>query len=341
MATYYVDNTETGANNGGAGNDAWQTFASMMSNPPASHDVIYVKGGTDYDEPLNITVNGGYSEYILLEGYTTTPGDGGKATIAPSSGTNCCTFASGISNWQLKNLVFDAINVSDDAVVILDRAGFFVNCEFNNSAGAGIDAGAVQTFVRCSASGNAGHGFDCGSNTTMIFCSADTNGADGIHIQDGGQCHYCVAWGNTSYNIYIQSGGYGTAAVSVGSVTDGDSSTTTGMWLRPNANCTVGINNINYDNTNGLENGGAISSNGAHGECNLSYGNTTNFVTLEAETDITSAPDFVDEVNGDYRLSDNSSARNAGADARGTSGSGMDIGAYQSIDAGTRKIIIG
>ena len=50
------------------------------------------------------------------------------------------------------------------------------------------------------------------------------------------------------------------------------------------------------------------------------------------------------QAGGDYTLASDSAARNAGADASGTSSPGMDIGAHQSADAGgggSRVIITG
>ena len=338
MATYYVDNVLGDDGNSGTGTtEAWATFSRLMSGlTTGNHDVVYVKGGSTYTEPLVITVDGGYNEFISFEGYTGTPGDGGKITIAPTSGVNCGSFSGTANNWSIRNVIFDATNVSDDAFYMPgSRTAMYYNCEFNNSAADGLQT--ILAFIyKCSADNNSAHGF----NTPMslaLYCTATNNGGRGISVTQGGHALYSIAYNNTSENIYATPSGF-QPALALGCVTDGGGTSTYGIRVS-NAGCFVSaINNIAVNSAIGIDVGANYPN--ALLENNIAYNNTANFGTYTGTTNIVSDPLFVDETGNDYRLGTGSPGINAGIGINENS-NGTDIGAYQSQDAGTKVIVTG
>ena len=85
MTTYYVESGHGGTNSGTSDNP-WTTVDTAMNNVVAG-DKVYVKASATYNEDVTVDTAGGFSTNIVFEGYTTTPGDNGKATI---SGTTTC-----------------------------------------------------------------------------------------------------------------------------------------------------------------------------------------------------------------------------------------------------------
>ena len=337
MPTYYVDgavgNNENLGTSEGAGN-AWATISYAVSQVSAG-DQVWVKGGTDYTETTARPV-GLSSAWITFSGYTTTPGDGGKATIDATGETYGISAIgppiSVYARWE--NIIIENAT-SYGASCGNDGYDAWINCEFNNNGGGGV-LGNKTTFVGCSATGNTGIGISTGYGS-VVNCVSSGNSTDGVKSNAVFGCELI-----SNAGIAIQGTNFCPAFCC--NTIDGDNDDTTIGIQTISYQNSIMINNIIYDCATGIS--VATNSSGHEVSNNLLYANATNFTNIPAEHDnlTTDAPAFTDEAGGDYTLASGSAARNAGADASGTSSPGMDIGAHQSADAGgggSRVIITG
>lgn len=88
MATKYYNSAASGANNGGEGNDAYQDLQTAL-NALSAGDHLYVKNGSSREgsngTALTFTTSSnesGNAGATIIEGYETTPGDGGMYETA-------------------------------------------------------------------------------------------------------------------------------------------------------------------------------------------------------------------------------------------------------------------
>ena len=88
MATKYYNSAASGANNGGEGNDAYQDLQTAL-NALSAGDHLYVKNGSSREgsngTALTFTTSSnesGNAGATVIEGYETTPGDGGMYNTA-------------------------------------------------------------------------------------------------------------------------------------------------------------------------------------------------------------------------------------------------------------------
>ncbi len=92
MTTYYIDpalgSDSNAGTSAGAGN-AWQTAAAAISLPVAAGDLINWKASatTTLTTTQSFTVAGTKGAPITWRGYTTTPGDGGRAAVTSATTT--------------------------------------------------------------------------------------------------------------------------------------------------------------------------------------------------------------------------------------------------------------
>ena len=339
MATYYVDNVTGSDGNSGTGTtEAWVTI-QQAANTVAAGDTVYVKGGSGYSEAVEFTTVGSSSNVITFEGYTTTPGDGGLAELDGGSSLSSGIYNATLSycNWIIRN--FEVHDYTDTGISIPQSDNVCIeNCIVYGNGSAGIQSDNDTSLIRCKIYNNGGRGAQIDNDGIVIFCEVYNNSSHGLYLQPKTIVYGCEVYGNVNDNVFFNNAG-----TVISSTIDGDGKTSTnGINLNNNLGL-VSINNIIYDCGTGI-NGYSETISLNYGENNILYNNTTDYSNWPSRcqaSDITSAPSFTDEANGDYTLASDSPARNAGADVSGTGSTGMDIGAYQSIDAGTRKIIIG
>jgi len=338
MPTYYVDAaTGLDSDTGLTEALAWLTIDKAM-NTVAAGDKVWVKGGIDYTELVTIDTLGTNSAGITFEGYTTTPGDGGQFVIDGES-TRSMGMSSSVgngnhfyrfSNMTLENHTGYAFHLDGSDML------YFDNCHFLNN-GTGPRGDNDGMFINCTFEGNSSHG-TYWDNVKYVNCVSSNNSGDGFYCSYLGQFFNCVSSSNAGRGFYS-----GNGVISVNNTIDGDSKDTAIGIRSGSALSALIVNTIIYDCETGIENSTA-NFNCLMLKNNLLNSNTTNYsgVLLDATTtDITAAPEFTDEAGGDYTLATSSAARNAGADASGTSSPGMDIGAHQSQDAGSRVVITG
>ena len=341
MATYYVDgvagNDANAGTSEGAGN-AWATI-DKACNTVSAGDHVYIKGNGDYTEIATIDTAGGSTTSIVYEGYTSTPGDRGMATIDATGLANGIAKSLGTANiyHAFKNITVE--NATSHGWS-LDNASFisFENCQGNNNGGDGIIVENYSTFVDCVASDNSSDGFFANNDCRYFACVANDNGGYGIYSPGySTSTDFCTAASNASGGIYLRRG-----MMVINCTIDGDGS---GYGILCHGYADFGMviaNNIIYDCATGIR-GDSTPCNGmVMGRNNLLYSNTTDYQdwpTEAQEFDITGDPLFTDEANRDYTLTLSSPARNAAHGGNQGASPGLDIGAHQSAD--DRIIITG
>lgn len=340
MATYFVSAaTGNDADDGLSEANAWLTIDKAM-NTVVGGDKVWVKGDGTYGETATIDTAGTRSNPITFEGYTSTTGDGGQATINGGA-----TRASGIldstvagtrlyyvfKNFTITNHTSHGVNTDGNHLV-------WKNCLFNSNgttSGSGYN-GRQSMFEGCQFSDNSLDGATIGNTGVAVFvgCKFYRNTTDGIDSGVGTLCVGCEFFSNGGNAIA------GGAAADAGGflgvincTIDGDGDDTT-IGVSANTafdNELVVINTIVYDCATGLQaDHGAFENHISR--ANLVNANATAYTNFSTPTgEVTSAPSFTNEGANDYTLADGSPARNVGYDLAGV---GMDIGANQSEDGG-------
>ena len=187
-----------------------------MTNASGDYMRVNLKNSATYNITAAMTHTLGGP--VIFQGYTTTPGDLGKATI--DGGTSGASYAmlalssNGIDRTCLADLIFQnngatgsaagLTGASDPRTTLLrvvvnnvlgdgfNTPGQAIECEAyacnkNNSSNSGgfvITSGSLARLIRCISHDNTGsnsNGFyDQGGNGILIDCIADTNGLHGL-----------------------------------------------------------------------------------------------------------------------------------------------------------------
>jgi hypothetical protein len=312
-------------------------FAAVTVSGDA--DKAWVKASADYNETVTIAAAGigTVTAPNVVEGYTTTPGDGGRIVIhGQTTRTNGITTAvtSGIyfvfKNIRVRNHTGNGVQIVDHVV--------FKNCMFDHNGIDGINGDDWCRFEECEFSDNTSNGVLVDKFAVFVGCRAYRNAGEGIGCESG-VIFGCVAYSNGINGIRMDGlGGVGTVCAAINNTVDGDGKDTdVGILMSPAENTVdVCINNIVYDCATGLQ------SRSGQGELlisrnNLLNSNTANYADGGATYtgEVLDAPDFVDEAALDYRPNNTSPAVGAGFDEstleEGTSG--MDIGGRQRTEA--------
>lgn len=342
MATYYVSTSGSDAADGLSEVNAWATIDKAM-NEVAAGDKVWVKADGAYGETATIDTAGTSSASIIFEGYTSTPGDGGKATIdgaaTRSSGIVQSLSANTLIYYTFKNFIIT--DHTSDGVLLTARHTVWKNCDFTDNGGRGLNC-RITLLDRCTFSGNT---LACvnltGTSAQLIqahHCLFD--GVSGIEASSGnGVIAHGCQFRITGASGAINAGGLGFSPLFVSNcLIDGlnKASSSRGIVEATNAvHQAVVINTIftrlNTAWVSGQDRGDERDISGN----NIFYDNTTNFSgNVASDPIITADPEFVDIGTADYRLGPNSPARNAGVGLPLTGSQGMDIGPYQSIDSG-------
>lgn len=338
MATYYVsDATGNDGDSGLTEELAWATIDKAM-NTVAAGDTVYVKADGIYTETATIDTYATIALTVTFEGYTSTPGDGGQATVdAESTRANCIadTLISTDVYYVFKNFIFK--RATSENVLLSVGEVIFKNCQFTDAVSHGCSHDQQITFENCLFDNNGGSGDECDvSYSGFIGCRFVDNSGDGLECLSGVRICDCVFVGNGGSAIQSLLTN-GAQILIVGCTIDGDGKTTnTGIdcgvsyWKR-----IIIANTIVYDCTTGIK----AYAQGTYfvSRNNLLYNNTTDYVNFQTFTgEVTAAPQFVDEAGGDYALGAASPARETGYDGYLLNGSSQlrDIGAIESTASG-------
>lgn len=299
---------------------------------------------------------------IVWQGYESSYGDTGRATIAGgSSGASYVLFTLGnVASNRFANLIFDGNGATGSAVMVSFSSSGSVNytnvsrCVFKNSRGIGLAHGGQSSVIdECEFHLNAGAGLSTAVSAILTRCISHDNGGSGVVLYGQCLCKYCIIESNGGIGLEIN-------ATRFAEVTNCD------FWNNGSHGIqVVGVYNaanINVENCNFLKNNGygidvdgstnsvygmgKIQNNafGAGSQANSS-GNISTLASDASEIggSITYANDvtpWVNPANGDFRIN-LAAAKGAG---RGTftqtasSYSGTvgypDIGAAQHQDSG-------
>jgi hypothetical protein len=163
MATYYVDGaagTDTGS---GTITDPWKTMTYAATHY-ATGDTVYVKASATYAGQISLPISNAKGNEVTWEGYSTTPGDGGRATLDVSSSGNVYGFSAASKNYYV---------IKNFHVTGAYYSGFYFT-------------GVSVRVENCVAGTNRQKGFYMtGQYACLIDCTAYDNGQDGIYASNG------------------------------------------------------------------------------------------------------------------------------------------------------------
>ena len=314
---------------------AWATGDRAM-NVVSAGDKVFVKDTANYNETWNIDQAGTRFLPIEFEGYTTTKGDNGRATIDGQS-----TRANGIANGTIPAVtqaqyVFKNFRITGHTSHGVDLSTnnndvtSWHNCRFDNNGGHGVFVDDFTIIFNCQADNNTDNGIRTDAIGAVVKSKSFSNG--GIGIRSDMPILFCLVYDNAgaeqinhaAANIVANCTVDGNKASNPG--TDGINFSASGTL-----NVATCINNIITRCDIGLEAGTTTTGENRVNANNLFFDNTTDVVTANfpvTDDAVFADPKFVDQAGADYRLKANSPALAAGADMG--SPSFVDIGAIQS-----------
>ena len=336
---------------------AWATLNPWVTAvQPGNTTWVKATGIYGLNTHLNLGVGAGSTgQTMVIEGYTTTRGDGGRVTI------NCTTTLTGSAciNNNTPGLVFANFNVSANgnsarglqignrgAYYNIAATGFTDSWAFFTGSGNGL-------YVNCSASSCTCVGFSQSSDATYIDCYA-TGCQGGFSLSSGGRitCIRCTAGNNTGSTSYH------------------------GFDIQANQNALVMLNNVAYNNggdgfrfENAQQTIYLVQNNIGYGNAGFGFnytsaptgvlyefdynaygantsGNLNNITAGTHDVTLTGNP-FNNPGSGDFSLNSTAGAGGAcrGAGFQGSSagaGNGaIDIGSVQSTGGGATSGPVG
>ncbi|MBI4580369.1 MAG: hypothetical protein HY718_11745 [Planctomycetes bacterium] len=321
----------SGASEGGGSGGAWRTIDRAMNaiaGAGGGGHRIYVKDGRAYLETATVDTAGQTGGPVIVEGYGSTPGDGGMATV-DGGGVRSSGITSSISGGiyhVFRNLRATHCTASGFDMPTTQTVRF-INCVSENNGANGFNMGQDNLVLGCEAIGNGGHGFICVSSSTFfgtVFVHCRSRG-NGNQQYKGGSILlvFCTASGLANNKQAVAAPVTPDGAILINCAIDGTGSTgATGYYMSLGVR-QMAINCIFSNLNRGIQ---AVSTDlNRFGRNNLffncSAGDMTNFVSDGG--DVLADPGFVDAAAGDFRLAVGSPALRAGWPGH------LDIGAAQ------------
>jgi hypothetical protein len=182
---------------GGAAATLAPLFVSSSSQVPVGGNIVWIKGGT-------LTVTAGifiqgtftYANHISVRGYTTTRGDGGKATITTPTNSinliNVTATGGALGGQELENLILTSTAVTPGYGVYAANGNVdwvtIQNCVLSGFLN-GIDGSNPEAFIienltvlGSEIKSNTTYGITSQGSVTVIGSYIHNNGSDGLHI---------------------------------------------------------------------------------------------------------------------------------------------------------------
>ena len=321
MTTYYVDGAVGSDSNAGtsegAGN-AWLTIGKGASTVAAG-DTVNVKATGNYVENVTLVTPGAIGTPILWQGYTSTVGDEGVVTIAPSVAGYCVT-GSGEFFQVWRNFRFTGASNAGYFDSSADNLTFD-NCEFDTNGTKGFQSDNNVGFLRCSFHGNTTVGAEADDGTMFYACVFYANGGNGNAHIESGQAIKCLFYGLAAGDDQLQVNDLqARPTLYVMNTFDGENAaTTTALDINGvNAVQSYIVDNIIYDHASGID---LATDNLGSGQIgwNLLNSNTTDETNVTGSiNNQTTAPAFTNEGTDDYTLGATSDAIDNGLVNPGT-----------------------
>jgi hypothetical protein len=318
MSIYYVSAASgSDTDDGSTEALAWLTIDHAM-NTVVAGDHVYVKNDGNYNELATIDTTGTVAAPIVFEGYASVTGDNGVATIhgqsSRANGVTTTLTAGTNTNYVFKNIRITG-HTGTGFLAATDNLQF-IRCKFDTNGSSGCSCRS-STHIQCEYSNNTLDGSISTGSSTLYYagCRFYRNGRHGVNQATGNLYLFaCEFFSNVTNNILFANG---TLLTVINCTIDGDGNdsdagiaTTTGNGFQ------LLINNVIYDCVTGISNAvaqGVENYASIHNLVNANGTPYTNASTLEGE--ITSAPEFHDEANNDYRPGFSSPLLSAGFDA--------------------------
>lgn len=319
MTVYYVDNVlGDNANLGtsaGSGN-AWNDVAYALTQV-AQGDHVYVKGGTTYTETNLLVTAGDRTDYIRIEGYTTTPGDRGRAVLDPTAAVDVVAQTSGAVGYHCyrwENITFNGgVRGYDDPIAI---NCVFYNCIFSNNSDIAINGGDGWIIANCDLYGNGGAGDYCIDiqNESTVYRNNWYNNVNGCLIESGSFVgNLSTQFSASGSGLVVLKTGIASSVLIAQNTFDGENATpTNGLTLSSNVHAYCIYDNIIYDLNKGISGAGTQHEDAYLISNNLFNSNATNdldsLAALYQYDEQTTAPAFTNEAGDDYTLGSSSDA---------------------------------
>lgn len=289
------------------------TFVTgLMKNASNDRQRVNIKNDQTYNMTAMMDLNAGSSQTpVTFQGYSTTFGDFGRATI--DGGTSGAAYVlmrlnNNAESVELVDFIFDHNGATSAAALVEYYRGYgmALRCTFRNSRGNGISApfGTGTNFVLCDAYANLATGFQCSSQASFYRCIASRNGSNGFQLAGvGNSLIECISAENTSLGFSLdQTSGQIIGCIAYANGTDG-------IFIGWKHSINV-INCITMENgTYGISGYlGSVPKGGLILNCGF-YGNvsgTTNNLqgnVVSGSVNFAASP-FADAANGDFQITD-------------------------------------
>lgn len=318
MTDYYVDGVDgSNANAGtseGSGN-AWATIQFAEDNTIAG-DKVWVKGNGDYVEQVTLANSFTASQIaVVFEGYTTTPGDNGQATIDATGNNGGIYDGFFVRNFRVfKNF---RVTGATSYNVYMDTGdyGLFINCEFDNAGLAGVRVDNNFTFIQCTFRDNTGPGCLAGTNPELYRCKMYNNTSAGY---SGGHATLvgCLVYDNQTLGQAVAFGiGAGNHIVTNNTI---EAAANFPGLAYYRANTTQFWDNIFSGGSYGIEATTGTQGGTFHADFNLFFGQSISAfdstITDDGLNNITGEdPNFTNAAGGDFTIPNDSPATDTGS----------------------------
>ena len=318
MATYYVSAATGNDSDSGLSEAlAWLTIDKGM-NTVAAGDKVWVKADGDYVEKPIIDTAGTNIAPIVFEGYTATPGDGGRATITRNGAApNCLTGSLGTADifYVFKNFRFTSPLANTYVISLNGNYVTFKNCKMDSASGGGGGVNGYGLLCEsCEFSSIGSNGVEVGGKGGIfIDCIFYSIGGYGLYHNNGSLVLICCTFFANGNAIY--SGATEGNVVVFNCTIDGNSKVTqTGLDFGNTTGLLCFANSVFYDCVRGIRQSTASRGERVSSCNNLVNANTTAYTNASTFTgEVTSAPQFTNEVGGaDYTPAAGSPLINAG-----------------------------
>ena len=307
-------------------------------NAVAAGDKVWVRSTADFTETATIDTEGTAAAPITFEGYTTSLGDNGQATIKGS--TDGITQTTGTAHYYLfRNFI---ITGHSDKGVDFTSVGDNVrleNCNIHTNSGIGVAGDNDIYLSRCKIQNNGGRPILIDASGMIFGCTISGN-VGGIAAQNTTPVLNSLIYDNTNAGsaaaaVRWDGGNTNVVGFIIGNTVDGDASSVAGTITLLECNAAdfrlaFIYNNIIFDGNTGI----IMQTPDRWGRV-MDY-NVVDDITGTKRTFITAGDNDIDDpttigLNADYTLTSASEAKAAGLDAGllENGASFIDIGALQ------------